>query len=101
MSDKMKLPMMAVFEQIVLERLRQEDLFRQGKFNYTCASPVADPSRKLAILTEEVGEVAKEVLHLDSKHHNQKQVRANLRAELIQVAAVAVGWLQSLEPDKE
>lgn len=44
----------------------------------------------LTILTEEVGEVAQEVL---------KDDRVKLREELVQVAAVAVKWLEKL--DKE
>lgn len=45
--------------------------------------------RKLAVLTEEVGEVAEAVL---------KDDRDNLRQELIQVAAMCVKWLLCL-PD--
>ena len=44
-----------------------------------------------AILTEEVGEAAKEVLEVDVK---------KLRVELIQVAAVAVAWIESLDRRK-
>lgn len=42
--------------------------------------------RKLTILTEEVGEVARAVLNGDI---------ANLHEELVQVAAVAVAWLEA------
>lgn len=41
-----------------------------------------------AILTEETGEAAKEVLEMD----NEK-----LRAELVQVAAVALNWIKALD----
>jgi NTP pyrophosphatase (non-canonical NTP hydrolase) len=47
----------------------------------------------LAVLTEEVGEVAKELLESDGN-------KVNLRMELIQVAAVAVRWIEYLEERK-
>lgn len=43
-----------------------------------------------AVLTEEVGEVAQAVLRVDVD---------NLREELVQVAAVAVRWLEILPRD--
>ncbi len=46
-----------------------------------------DPLLKLAILTEEVGEVARALIEDDDQ----------LRQELVQVAACAVGWLESME----
>jgi NTP pyrophosphatase (non-canonical NTP hydrolase) len=66
---------------------------------WTCADPDQSNPRKLAILTEETGEVAREVTeemifqdkvkrdpcsveHIKGKH------RAKLREELVQVAAV-------------
>lgn len=43
---------------------------------------------RMAILTEEVGEVAKAIIEVDP---------ANLREELVQVAAVAVRWIQFID----
>ena len=51
-----------------------------------CSSPDVAPIVKVAVLTEEVGEVARAVL--DNAYVD------DLRAELVQVAAVA--WLESL-----
>lgn len=53
------------------------------------------PLQWLAILTEEVGELAKEV----NEHHwrEQHDTLAKLRQELVQVAAVAVAWLECLD----
>lgn len=47
----------------------------------------------LAILTEEVGESAQAVLHnrFGGKH------RGTLREELVQVAAVAVAWIEAID----
>ena len=52
-----------------------------------CSSDGVDEPVKVAVLTEEVGEVARAMLDGD---------RAGLRRELVQVAAVAVAWLESL-----
>lgn len=47
----------------------------------------------IAILTEEVGEVAQEVLNVFFEGTNTEK----LKKELVQVAAVAVCWLETLE----
>jgi len=52
-----------------------------------CSSAKVRPEVKAAVLAEECGEVARAVLDKD---------RDNLRAELVQVAAVAVAWLEAL-----
>jgi hypothetical protein len=52
-----------------------------------CSSWKVAPTVKAAVLTEECGEVARAVLDASDN---------NLRAELIQVAAVAVAWLEAL-----
>lgn len=48
------------------------------------------PLVKLAVLTEEVGEAAKACL---------EGKRLDAHAELVQVAAVAVAWLESFDTD--
>lgn len=53
-----------------------------------CSSPLVDPMVKLAVLTEEVGEVARALLERDPE---------GLKVELTQVAAVAVAWMEGLE----
>lgn len=84
--------MLEVFAKIAAERDRQRQLFHAGKITFDCASPLPDPNRKLRVLTEEVGEVAQE---LDRLEHC-KDRRGDLETELIQVAAVATAWLESL-----
>jgi len=93
----MKLQLAKIFTAIRAERLRQEKLHGTG----TCASPLIEHSHKLAVLTEEVGEVAKEVLDLTNFESEAEDPEGNLRTELIQVAAVAVAWLESLQPQDE
>ena len=51
-----------------------------------CSSLDVPPIVKVAVLTEEVGEVARAVLERSP----------SLRDELVQVAAVAVAWLEAL-----
>lgn len=52
-----------------------------------CSSDRVDQTVKCAVLAEECGEVSRAVLEIDT---------AQLRTELVQVAAVAVAWLESL-----
>ena len=52
-----------------------------------CSSPLVAPIVKAAVLAEECGEVSRAVLDNDSDQ---------LRRELVQVAAVAVAWLEAL-----
>lgn len=80
--------MNSVLDAIVLERARQEELFPGS----TCAADIGG-YLKLAVLTEEVGEVARE---LCDAANNRREPSDNLITELIQVAAVAVAWAESL-----
>jgi NTP pyrophosphatase (non-canonical NTP hydrolase) len=50
----------------------------------------ADHPIWLAVLTEEVGEVANAIIEHD-------KTSAELRAELVQVAAVACAWIEALD----
>jgi hypothetical protein len=93
---------------IALERQRQENLFHGGAHHFSVASASVNHDRKLRVITEEIGEVAKEIDLLeaitkgqresaDSFSNRLKARREKLRKELVQVAAVAVAWLESLE----
>ena len=72
-----------VYPRITAERERQEQI-HPGK---TAASLMVTPTGKLAILVEEVGEVARDLCDGDLAH---------IETELIQVAAVAIAWLESI-----
>jgi len=56
-------------------------------------SPDSTDGKRLAILMEEVGEVATECIMLPSG--------PNLETELAQVAAMAMTWLEAIRRDKE
>lgn len=52
---------------------------------------VLDAAERLAVLMEEVGEVAREVLAVNRPQH--------IRDELIQVAACAVAWIEAIDAE--
>lgn len=92
------------------ERRRQDVLVKQGKFSWNCAAPNIPWSEKLAVLMEEVGEAANEVVEwiisrdkyaadpqlLRMPPHREAYFRNRLRTELIQIAAVCVAFAESL-----
>ena len=82
-----------IFGRIVLERIRQERLRVSGKFAHGPESDDLSNAEKLAVLVEEVGEVARAVCEAIP---GSAEKRADLEEELIQVAALAVGWLEGL-----
>lgn len=79
-----------IFAAINAERLRQGKLWnRPHSFGFgDCSNPTLKPEVKALVLGEEVGEVNRAVLERDTN---------NLKVELVQVAAVAVAWLESLD----
>lgn len=91
--------MLSVFERIANERIRQRELLMNVKHLFTCDSQCADVNRKLRVLVEEVGEVAEAIdsLEFSNPPRRVRMLQAHLQDELIQVAAVAVAWLESFE----
>jgi hypothetical protein len=63
--------------------------------NHSMLSPSHTDDRRLAILTEEVGEVARELN--DAAIGDRPVDRDKLVKELIQVAAMAASWVEHLE----
>jgi len=82
--------MAKIFSNILSERKRQQVKWgdQSGNLNVVWST----------ILTEEVGEAAKAVLQLDFEHGD---TREELRNELIQVAAVAVAWVEALDKNAD
>lgn len=93
-----------VIADVLAELDRQVQLRDAGRFAATirdCAV-CGDHLRALAILVEEVGEVSTEALSVwpvgrASSPDAARAARARLRAELIQVAACAVSWVQGVD----
>jgi len=78
----------AIWAEIINERDRQAAKWdRDHDWGYgDCSSDQVSPAVKAAVLAEECGEVARSAL----------DGTLDLKDELIQVAAVAVAWLESL-----
>ena len=76
-----------VLDEILIERHRQDE--KWGEQNH-------DDYRWLAIITEEVGELAQAILHDEFGGH----AAGTTRAELTHVAAVAIQWLECFERRK-
>jgi hypothetical protein len=86
-----------VLERITAERQRQEELRDAGRFEHTCGDvPGLANTEKLAVLTEEVGEVAREVLTAAELVHDGQPNRRKLAEELTQISAISAAWLEAL-----
>lgn len=77
-----------IYAAIDAERDRQGEKWNRNHAwgHGDCSSQLVAPIVKAAVLTEECGEVCRAVL----------DGAPNLREELVQVAAVAVAWLEAL-----
>lgn len=76
-----------VLQLIQKERIHQNALKAAGKFEYTPADKECPEGTRLAVLVEEVGEVARAICEDDER---------NKFEELVQVAAVCVAWLEHM-----
>lgn len=83
-----------VFAAIVAERARQERKWGQAHEHGkgSCASPDVDEFVKVAVLTEELGEVARALMDNE---------RENLKTELVQLAACCAAWLELLTEEAQ
>lgn len=78
-----------IFAQISAERLRQQERW-SAPHDWgvgDCSSADVPATVKAAVLSEECGEVSRAVLDMKPDQ---------LRTELVQVAAVAVAWLEGI-----
>lgn len=76
------------------ERDRQDDAYPLDEGGF-------DPSVRLAVLTEEIGEVARVECGTAWGAIGGTHARERLREELVQVAAVAVRWIETLDAEAE
>lgn len=83
-----------ILTEVGRERRRQILLKHDGRFKYTPAEVPA--VRAAAMLTEECGEVARAALAV-SGYVQETLTMADLRTELIQVAAVAVAMVEGID----
>ena len=90
---------------VVAERSRQEKLKAEGRFAVSCADRgegELSHAERLTVRVEEVGEVAREVLAYAARVPAPLDVTETieaLRGEVVQVAAVALAWIQALDAE--
>jgi cytidylate kinase len=95
--------MKKALEEVEIERYAQESAKAKGKFKHTCDDLEMNDGERLAVLMEEVGEVSTEILNLtdnateDLHDHDRTIIEGRLKAELAQVAAVSVAWMEAIE----
>lgn len=106
-----------IFHEIHEERMRQESLAEKGRFKFTAANPGLTHAERLPILTEEIGEIARQVLQQpdsgmmpvthagnydwhtagDAEPDPEAGTPQGLRKELLQCAAISVAWIEALD----
>lgn len=85
-----------IWRKILAERVRQNEIHPDKN----CAMPHVSSGYKGLVLVEEVGECAKEgmiIMDTPRTDPEHQAAREKLKTELVQVAATAVAWLESLE----
>lgn len=80
-----------VSEEKAIARLSAERARQREKWGEWWEGDTLSPTMKLAILVEEMGEVAKELFESGWRE------TPHLRTELTHVGAVAIAWLETLE----
>ena len=83
-----------VLDEVLAERRRQDEKWGDRTLALGYPEPIA-----FAILAEEVGEVAREVERnaFEVTTRGKALQRARIREELVQVAAVAVAWIEGMD----
>lgn len=94
-QEEVQSPTARVLRDVMIERARQDNLKAAGRFQYTCADPGMVDVDRVACLGEEFGEACRALL--ESRHAANDVHGKDLRKELIQVAAVAVAWVEYLD----
>jgi len=89
--------MLEVFELIAKERTRVRRLQAEGRFKLSTDSPLISNGLKLAIVMEEMGEVAREIFEMHDKASFTTEAKDRLRKELVQAAGTLVAWLETPE----
>ena len=96
--EAMELPAVFVHTSITEERLRQRQLFADKNISLAADAPATECWRKLRVLVAGLGRVAQAVEELEAGPRNNF-VRNRLMAELVEVAAVAIVWLEATEAE--
>jgi hypothetical protein len=94
--EAMGLPAAFVHTSITEEHLRQRQLFAAKKISFAADAPSMECWRKLRGLVKALGRVAQAVEGMEAAPR-EAMARNRLMAELVQVAAVAIVWLEGGE----
>lgn len=84
-----------VLEDVAAECRRQDVLKAQGRFKYHCGDSEMTDGERILVLGEEFGEACRAALE-NAALANDKH-RLVLRAELVQIAAVATKWIEGID----
>lgn len=100
--------MQRTLDLVAAERARQRALLEDGVIEDDCSDLMVNDFIKLGVLAEEFGEASRAANKLQELMRRPGADvarllwrRKNLRMELIQTAAVAVAWAESLEGETE
>ena len=93
--EAMDLPAAVIHTCIAEERLRQRRLFADKKLSRATDEPALECWRRLRVLVKGLGGVAAAVDGLETNPRSEI-VRNRLMAELVEVAAVAIVWLEAV-----
>lgn len=94
--DTTRMSLSHALREVAAERERQVTLKESGRFQYTPSDEQVTDSQRLAMLVEEVGEVARNCLARANLVKDGEASDKALRKELSQVAAIAVAWMEAL-----
>lgn len=88
----MRINYLDILHDVEKEMERQDSLKLAGKFKYTLDDKEMTNLVRAACITEECGEISKAVLAFEGLAPDDE---ANIKEELIQVAALCIKWLES------
>ena len=82
--------------EVQLERRRQDQLKREGRFRHTLADSGMPDELKLAAVLEELAEVGKNLLARAGAVQDGDPSLEAIHTEVTQVAALSVAWMECL-----
>lgn len=105
MSQRDPLTLMQILYEVGYERNRQDAARDAGRFAWTCADEGPANAERYVILSREahdevgraMGRLARAVAVSADRRPELAEAAAHLRAELVQVAAVAVSWVEFID----
>lgn len=92
-TDNIEMTAMAL---IATERRRQHRLKKEGRFKYTPSDDELNDWQRYGMISEEMGEVARNLLARDDLVSDGDKSNDELLKELSQVAALTLAWIERL-----